>query len=81
MESYVILIKMTEKGLNEIDKIPAFVNELQENMLKRGNHLKDFFKTMGETDYVVLFEALNEIEALSVIMALGKIGVCKLNSV
>jgi len=74
MESYVILMEMTEKGLNEIDKIPAFVNELKDKMNKRGLNLKDFFKTMGETDYVALFEAPNETEALGVIMALGKIG-------
>jgi uncharacterized protein with GYD domain len=74
MESYVILMGMTEKGLKEIDKIPVFVDDLRMKMEKRGLKLKDFFKTMGETDYVAIFEAPNEKEALGVIMALGKIG-------
>ncbi len=77
MESYVILMEMTEKGLNEIDRIPAFVNKLNEKMTKRGLHLKDFFKTMGTTDYVAVFEAPDEKEALGVIMALGKVGYFK----
>lgn len=43
-------------------------------MGKRGVDLKGFYKVMGETDYVVLFEAPNDKEALGAVMALGKAG-------
>jgi uncharacterized protein with GYD domain len=74
METYIILMGMTEKGLNEIDKIPAFVNSLKEKMKKRDVNLKGFYKVMGETDYVALFETPNDKEALAGVMALGKAG-------
>jgi uncharacterized protein with GYD domain len=74
METYIVLMGMTEKGLNEIDKIPAFVNSLKEKMKKRGVNLKEFYKVMGDTDYVALIEAPKDKEALAVVMALGKAG-------
>jgi len=74
METYIIMMAMTEKGLNEIDRIPTFVNSLKEKMGKRGVDLKGFYKVMGETDYVAIFDAPDDKEALGCIMALGKIG-------
>jgi uncharacterized protein with GYD domain len=74
METYIILMGMTEKGLNEIDRIPTFVTRLKEKMKKRGVNLKEFYKVMGETDYVAFIEAPNDKEALAVVMTLGKSG-------
>jgi uncharacterized protein with GYD domain len=74
MEAYIVLMGMTEKGLNEIDRIPAFVNSLKAKMEKRDVNLKEFYKVMGETDYVALIEAPNDKEALGGVMALGKAG-------
>jgi uncharacterized protein with GYD domain len=74
MEAYIVLMGMTEKGLDEIHKIPALVNSLKEKMRKRDVNLKEFYKVMGETDYVALIEAPNDKEALGAVMALGKAG-------
>jgi uncharacterized protein with GYD domain len=74
MEAYIVLMGMTEKGLNDIDKIPAFVHSLKEKMKERDVNLKEFYKVMGETDYVALIEAPNDKEALGAVMALGKVG-------
>jgi uncharacterized protein with GYD domain len=72
METYIILMGMTEKGLDEIHKIPDFVDSLNEKFKKKGVMLKGFYKVMGEIDYVAVIEAPNDIEALGVVMAIGK---------
>jgi len=74
MESYIILMGMTKKGLDEIHMIPDFVKSLQSKLRKRDVELKGFYKVMGETDYVAIIESPDDKEALAVVMALGKIG-------
>jgi len=74
METYIILMGMTEEGLNEIHRIPAFVESLKDKLKKRNVNLKGFYKVMGETDYVAIIESPDDKEALGVVMALGKIG-------
>jgi len=72
METYVVLMGMTEKGLDEIHKIPDFVDSLSDKLKKKGGELKGFYKVMGEIDYVAVFESQNAIDALSVVMTIGK---------
>jgi uncharacterized protein with GYD domain len=55
METYIILMGMTKKGLDEIHKIPAFVESLKDKLKKRNGNLVGFYKVMGETDYVCGF--------------------------
>ena len=74
METYIILMEMTKKGLDEIHKIPAFVESLKDKMKKRNGNLVGFYKVMGEIDYVALIESPDDKEALGAVMALGKIG-------
>jgi len=74
METYIILMGMTEKGLSEIHKIPDFVESLEQKLKKRDVILRGFYKVMGETDYVTIIEAPDDKEALASVMALGKIG-------
>jgi len=74
MESYIVLMEMTEKGLDEIHKIPDFVESLKKKLAKRNVHLKGFYKVMGEIDYVAIIESPDDKEALGAVMALGKIG-------
>ena len=74
METYIVTMGMTPKGLEEIDRIPGFVAALGDNLKKRKGSLRGFYKTMGEIDYVALFEAQNDQDALGCVMALGKSG-------
>ena len=71
METYIVLMKMTEKGLNEISKIPAFIESLEQKFTELNGELKGFYKTMGEIDYVSLFVAPDDKVALSFVMAFG----------
>jgi len=72
METYVILMQMTERGLEEIHKIPDFINSLSEKLKKKSVELKGFYKVMGEIDYVALIQSQNDVDALSTVMAIGK---------
>jgi uncharacterized protein with GYD domain len=72
VETYIILMQMTEKGLDEINKIPEFVDSLNKRLQKKNLQLKGFYKVMGEIDYVAIIESPNDIDALGAVMALGK---------
>jgi len=74
METYVVLMGMTEKGLCEIGKIPDFVESLKNKVSKLDGELKGFYKVMGEIDYLAIFDAQNDRVALAFVMALGKSG-------
>jgi uncharacterized protein with GYD domain len=71
METYVVLMTMTPKGLDEIARIPDFVESLEPKFRKLGGNLTGFYKTMGEIDYVALFTAPDDKVALSFVAAFG----------
>lgn len=72
METYIILMKMTEKGLDEINKIPEFADFFAKKFQKKNVQLKGFYKVMGEIDYVAIIESQNDVDALGAVMAFGK---------
>ena len=72
METYVVVMQMTEKGLDEITKIPEFVDSLEKKLRRKKVQLRGFYKVMGEIDYVAIIESQNDVDALSAVMALGK---------
>lgn len=74
METYVAVMKMTDKGMDEIHLIPGFATGFGKNIEKFGGKFLGFWKTMGEIDYVAVFSAPDDNKALSCIMALGKTG-------
>lgn len=74
METYIVLMGMTEKGLREMDKIPDFVDSLSKKLRKLEGQLQGFYKVMGEIDYVAIFGSPNDKVALGFVMALGKSG-------
>ncbi|MDY0296975.1 MAG: GYD domain-containing protein [Acidobacteriota bacterium] len=74
METYIAVMTMTAKGMDEIHLIPGFVKSFARNMEKNGGKFHGFWKTMGEIDYVCVFDAPDGNHALTGIMALGKTG-------
>lgn len=73
METYVVLMEMTEYGLENIHKIPSFVKSLEKKLEKKNVKLEGFYKVMGEVDYVTIIKSENDVNALGAVMALGKI--------
>jgi uncharacterized protein with GYD domain len=71
METYVVLMKMTQKGLEEIAKIPPYIESLEPKFKKLNGEMKGFYKTMGEVDYVAIFTAPDDKVALSFVAAFG----------
>lgn len=74
METYIAVMTMTDKGMDEIHLIPPFTKKFAQNIEKTGGKLLGFWKTMGEIDYVGVFTAPDDNTALTCIMSLGKTG-------
>ncbi len=75
--TYIVLMEMTELGLEEIFEIPELIDQFKLKLKDIGGELKGFYKVMGEIDYVAIFEAPDDEKALAFVMALGKSGYFK----
>ncbi len=75
--TYIVLMGMTELGLEEIMEIPGLIRELKKKLEDNNGELKGFYKVMGEVDYVAIFDAPDDDTALAFVMALGKSGYFK----
>jgi uncharacterized protein with GYD domain len=74
MSTYIILIKMTEQGIQNIKDLPKRVQGGREAVEKAGGKWLDWNFTMGEYDSVVKVELPDDYVAAAVVLALGKQG-------
>ena len=77
MATYIVLMEMTDLGLEEISEIPELAKQLGDKLKGKGGDLKGFYKVMGSVDYVAIFDAPDDNTALAFVMALGKSGYFK----
>jgi len=57
MPFYIILGKFTDEGIKAIKESPKRVEEQRVAIEKAGGKLHGFYYTMGEYDFVSIFEA------------------------
>ncbi len=56
MPSYVVLGKWTEQGIRDIKNSPARLERVKHGAQAAGGRLISFYMTMGEYDFVCVFE-------------------------
>jgi uncharacterized protein with GYD domain len=72
--TYIILVKMTEQGIQNIKDLPKRVQSGHEAVEKAGGKWLDWNFTMGEYDAVVKAELPDDYGAAAVVLALQKQG-------
>jgi uncharacterized protein with GYD domain len=74
MASYVMLMKLTEKGARSVKEIPARVAEGMKAWEAMGGKTLSFHVTMGPYDYVAVGEAPSDEVAAAYALALAAQG-------
>lgn len=74
MPMYVVLVRFTQKGIENIKDSPSRVEAVKKVMKSVGGELKELFYTMGQYDLVVVCEAPNDEAMTKAMLIIGSVG-------
>ena len=74
MATYIILIRYTQQGVQNIKDSPARLDAAKKAFQAMGAELKQWFLVMGQYDAVVVSEAPNDETAARLALAVGALG-------
>lgn len=71
MQSYVVLMKLTDQGMKDVKQAPQRIKDGISLFERNGGKVLGFYLTMGEYDYVAVGEAPNDGVVLTFCLSLG----------
>jgi uncharacterized protein with GYD domain len=74
MATYISLISLTQKGIENVKDSPTRLNRAKELFKAMGAELKEFYLVTGRYDMVVVSEAPNDETVAKVALAIGAAG-------
>ncbi len=74
MNTYVVLLNMTKKGIDTITESGERVEIVRNAVEGAGGRIKDYYLTMGEYDFVVVFEIPDDITMARLLLQVGRLG-------
>jgi uncharacterized protein with GYD domain len=74
MPTYILLLKLTDRGIQEIRRAPQRISEAMEEFKHLGGNVMVFFPVMGDYDYVAVGDAPDDKVAMTFILWLGSRG-------
>ena len=74
MSTYISLISLTQKGIENIKESPTRLNKAKELFKAMGAELKEFYLVTGRYDMVVVSEAPDDETVAKVALAIGSAG-------
>jgi uncharacterized protein with GYD domain len=74
METYVVLMNLTERGLRDLKEAPARIEAAAEALEAAGGRLLGFYAVIGGYDYVAIAEVPNDDVARSQLLNLSMLG-------
>jgi uncharacterized protein with GYD domain len=74
MTTYVMLATWTEQGIRDIARSPTRLDALKKQLQELGGRFTAFYMTMGEYDFVLIYEAPDEAVAAHFTLVLGRQG-------
>lgn len=74
MSTYVLLMNLTDKGIQEIKDAPERIGNAAKNLEAAGGKLLAFYTVMGPYDYVAIAETPSDEVALAQLLGLGMAG-------
>lgn len=80
MEKYIILCKITQKGIENIKDSPARLDAAKQAFKAMGGELTEFYLTMGRYDMVVIGELPDAETGARLSLAIGSKGAVRTES-
>jgi len=74
MPTYILLLKLTDKGIREIGKAPQRIRDAMKVFKSLGGDVMVFFPVMGDYDYVAVGDAPDDKVAMTFLLWLGSRG-------
>ena len=74
MATYVILMNLTDQGINAIKEAPERLEQSIKVWEQMGGKVTGFYTLMGEFDYLAIAEAPNDESVAAFVLALGAQG-------
>jgi uncharacterized protein with GYD domain len=74
MQTYIILMNLTDQGIKNIKDAPARVEMMAKSLKAAGGRLVSFYAVMGQYDYVAIAEGPDDETAFTQLMTLGMLG-------
>ena len=74
MQSYILLIKMTEQGIKDVKNAPKRIEMAAQGLEAMGGRLVSVYAVMGEYDYVAIGEVPSDEAAMQFLLGLGALG-------
>lgn len=74
MVTYILLMKLTDRGIREISQAPKRIEEATTLFKEMGGEVIVFFPVMGEYDYVAVGDVPDDKTAIKFVLQLGARG-------
>jgi len=74
METYITLIRLTQKGLENIKESPARLDAAKKAFEAMGAKIKDFFLVTGSYDMIMISEVPDHETGVKLALAIGSAG-------
>lgn len=74
MNTYVVLVNYTDEGIKTVKESPARADIVRRRLEEAGGAVKDLYLTMGEYDFVIIFEAPDDETMARVLLEAGRLG-------
>lgn len=74
METYILLMNLTEQGVKTIKEAPQRIDMMDKSIKAAGGKLVAFYATLGQYDYVAIAEGPSDEVAFTQLLMLGMMG-------
>jgi uncharacterized protein with GYD domain len=74
MPNYIVLGSFTEQGLRDIKDSPKRAEAVTAMAKKAGATLKETYWTLGQYDFIAVFDAPDEVTMTALNLSIGKLG-------
>lgn len=74
MSTHIVLMKLTDQGIKNIKDAPQRIEEGIRAAEAMGGKVTGFYCTLGEYDYIAIFEGFTDEAVASFVLKLGSLG-------
>ena len=74
MPTYIVLASFTEQGIKNVKDSPKRMDAVSAMAKKAGASLKETYWTLGQYDFVAIFEAPDDVSMTALGLSIGKLG-------